>query len=310
MSHPFKPVSCMIPDLSAPLLPGRPHAPVPGLRQVLAANPSALTGPGTNSYILGQGRVALIDPGPDDPAHMAALLAALAPGETVEAVIVTHAHLDHSALAPRLARHLNAPVVAYGDAQAGRNPGFGAFADLGGGEGLDHAFRPDERLGDGARIAGPDWELQAIHTPGHLGNHICLIWGDTLFSGDMAMGWATSIVSPPDGDMSAYMASLDRLIALAPRVLWPGHGAAVAAAPARLAELAAHRRTRESQIRAALADGPGTAQDLAARIYHDLAPGLLPAAERNVLAHLLDLHARYLVSARPAPGRRALWHPI
>lgn len=300
----------MIPDLSHPMQPGSRHEPVPGLRQVLAGNPSALTGPGTNSYILGQGRVALIDPGPDDPAHMAALLAALAPGETVEAVIVTHAHLDHSALAPRLARHLRAPVVAFGDAQAGRNPAYGAFADLGGGEGLDQDFQPDERLDDGARIAGPDWELQAIHTPGHLGNHICLIWGDTLFSGDMAMGWSTSIVSPPDGDMSAYMASLERLIALAPRTLWPGHGAAVASAPARLADLAAHRRTRESQIRAALAEGPATARALALRVYHDIPPGLLPAAERNVLAHLLDLLARSLVSAQPEPGRNALWQTI
>jgi hydroxyacylglutathione hydrolase len=288
----------MIPDPNAPLVPGQTVLLAPGLRRVLAAHPSAFTGPGTNSYILGEGRVALIDPGPDDPSHRAALLAALAPGEVVEAVIVTHAHHDHSALALQLARHLGAPVVAFGDAQAGRNPAFAAFADLGGGEGLDHGFRPDATLGDGDAVTGPDWALRVIHTPGHLGNHICLLWGDTLFSGDMAMGWSTSIVSPPDGDMSAYMASLDRLSALAPRML----------CPARLAELATHRRGRESQIRAALAEGPATASDLALRVYHDLPAPLLPAAERNVLAHLLDLHARSAVLAYPTPARSAQWH--
>lgn len=298
----------MTPDPNAPLVPGHPVLLAPGLRRVLAANPSALTGPGTNSYILGEGRVALIDPGPDDPAHRTALLAALAPGEVVEAVIVTHAHLDHSALAPQLARQLGAPVLAFGDALAGRNPALLSLGDLGGGEGLDHGFRPDATLADGETVTGPDWALRAIHTPGHLGNHICLIWGETLFSGDMAMGWSTSIVSPPDGDMSAYMASLDRLSALAPGRLWPGHGAAVTDGAARLSELAAHRRTRESQIRAALADGPATAPELAARLYQDLPAPLLPAAERNVLSHLLDLHARSAVLAQPAPARSALWH--
>jgi glyoxylase-like metal-dependent hydrolase (beta-lactamase superfamily II) len=297
----------MIPDPLAPLEPGRPAWLAPGLRRVLAANPSALTGPGTNSYILGEGRVALIDPGPDDPAHRAALLAALAPGEVVEAVVVTHAHHDHSALAPHLARQLGAPVLAFGDALAGRNPAFSAFDGLGGGEGLDNAFRPDATLADDDSITGPDWTLQAIHTPGHLGNHICLRWGDTLFSGDMAMGWSTSIVSPPDGDMAAYMASLHRLSALAPRKLWPGHGAAVTEGPARLAELIAHRQARESQIRAGLADGPATASDLAARVYRDLPASLLPAAERNVLAHLLDLHAGSAVLAHPSPSRTARW---
>lgn len=292
----------------APLVPGQPAGLASGLRRVLAPNPSAFTGPGTNSYILGEGRVALIDPGPDDPAHQAALLAALAPGEVVEAVIVTHAHHDHSALALPLARHLGAPVLAFGDALAGRNPALSGFADLGGGEGVDSHFRPDTLLADGDVYTGPDWSLRVVHTPGHLGNHICLQWGDTLFSGDMAMGWATSIVSPPDGDMGAYMASLGRLSALGPRVLWPGHGATVTAGAARLAELTTHRRERESQIRSALADGPATASALAARIYQDLPVSLLPAAERNVLAHLLDLHGRSLILAQPEPARSALWH--
>lgn len=292
------------------LQPGRSTSVTAGLRRVLAPNPSALTGPGTNSYIVGEGRVALIDPGPDDPAHFAALLAALAPGEVVEAIIVTHAHHDHSALAPRLAAHLHAPVLAFGTALEGRNPALAALPHLGGGEGLDLGFRPDMRLADGDSVTGPDWSLRALHTPGHLGNHICLSWGAALFSGDMAMGWSTSIVSPPDGDMTAYMESLARMAAEGAQVLYPGHGAEVPDAPRRLEDLAAHRRLRESQILAALALGPGSADALAARVYTDVAPSLLPAAARNVLAHLLDLQTRSLVRTIPSPGRDAIWHSV
>lgn len=293
--------AALVPGLSVPL--------VPGLRRVLAANPSAFTGPGTNTYILGEGRVALIDPGPADAAHLAAVLGALRPGEHVEAIIVTHSHRDHSGLAQDIARRLRAPVLAFGDSAAGRNPALAGLADLGGGEGVDDDFAPDVILADGDSLSGPDWEIRAHHTPGHLGNHLCLQWGDTLFSGDTAMGWSTSIVSPPDGDMTAYMASLDRLTSLAPRMLWPGHGAAVDDGAARIAQLAAHRRQREQQIRLALAERPGSARMLAERIYQDLPAGLLPAAERNVLAHLLDLHARGLAHAAPTPARDAEWHP-
>lgn len=279
----------------------------PGLRRVLAPNPSALTGPGTNSYILGEGRVALIDPGPDDPRHLAALLAALAPGETVDVIIATHAHLDHTALIPRLLDHIRVPVAGFGPATAGANPALADMGGLGGGEGLDHAFAPDLLLADGARIAGPDWALEAVHTPGHLGNHICLRWGDAIFSGDQAMGWATSIVSPPHGDMTDYMTSLERLIALAPGVLYPGHGPEIGNGMARLHELVAHRRGRESQILAALAQADGSAADLAARIYLELDPRLLPAAARNVLAHLVDLEARSLAFPGEGPRIESIW---
>ncbi len=286
---------------------GKPEWLEPGLRRVLAPNPSPLTGPGTNSYIVGEGRVALIDPGPGSEAHLDALLAALAPGETVEAIVVTHAHHDHSELAARLAARVAAPVLAFGDATAGLNPALASLSGLGGGEGADHGFRPDETVADGATITGPDWTLRVIHTPGHFGNHICLAWGEAMFSGDQAMGWSTSIVSPPDGDMTAYMASLDRLIAQGPRRLYPGHGAEVSDGLARLHELVTHRRGREAQILAALGQGGGTAAELAARVYTDVPAALLPAATRNVIAHLLDLEARSLALASGAGRLAARW---
>lgn len=265
----------------------------PRLRHVLAPNPSPLTHDGTNSYILGSGRVAVIDPGPDDDRHLAALLAALDPGETVSHIVVTHAHRDHSALAPRLSRVTGAPTFAFGRADEGLSPFMAGLVTAGlapaGGDGLDHAFTPDRRVKDRETIADSDWSLTVHHTPGHLGTHICLAVGDTLFSGDHVMGWSTSIVSPPEGDMGAYMRSLDRLAQHGWTRFLPGHGAPVTDPAARLAELATHRRAREAQILAALEAGPADAATLTARLYPDLAPRLHPAARRNVLAHLLDL---------------------
>ena len=168
----------------------------------------------------------------------------------------------------------------------------------GGGEGLDLGFVPDERLTDGQLIAGEGWQVEAVATPGHLGTHLAFAMGDTVFSGDHVMGWATSIVSPPDGDMGAYMASLDRLAALRAQLLLPGHGPEIHDPAARIAELAAHRRMREAAILAALGPQPQSAEALARAIYTDIPPTLLPAATRNVFAHLLDLAERGL--ARPA----------
>jgi hydroxyacylglutathione hydrolase len=167
------------------------------------------------------------------------------------------------------------------------------------GEGLDTAFIPDRRLVDGESVVGPDWDLTALHTPGHLGGHLCLALGDQLFSGDHVMGWATSIVSPPEGDMGAYMASLDRLAARTWRRFLPGHGEPVENPAERLQQLIAHRRQREQQILQALAEGLSRIPALTARIYHDVPRHLLPAAERNVFAHLIDLASRNQIQAQP-----------
>lgn len=273
----------------------------PGLRLVLAPNPSPMTERGTNTWLLGEGAVTVIDPGPDDPAHLRAILAALAPGERVVRILVTHAHLDHSPAARPLAQATGAPVLAFGPAGAGRSPRMAALvaADpegrLGGGEGVDHAFAPDEALPDGAVLdldgAG---RLVARHTPGHFGNHLCLDWGERLFTGDLVMGWAPSLVSPPDGDLTDFMASLDRIESLGPRRLLPGHGAPVADGLARIRALRAHRQAREAAILAALAQGAARLPELLMRVYADTPPALHAAAARNLLAHLIDLHHRDL----------------
>lgn len=278
----------------------------PPIRLVRAPNPSPLTGSGTNTWLVGATELAVIDPGPDDPAHLAAILGAVGPGQRIGRIVVTHAHLDHSALAPRLAAATGAKVHAFGTATDGRSPLMTRLAPglPSHGEGLDHAFTPDRRLADGDSLTGPDWSLTALHTPGHLGGHLCLAMGQVLFSGDHVMGWSTSIVSPPDGDMAAYMASLDRLATRPWRRFLPGHGEPVETPSTRLDELIAHRRQREAQILAALADGPDQLAPITARIYHDIPHALLPAAERNVLAHLIDLASRNLITATPSlhPG--------
>lgn len=274
--------------------PGVAQALAPDLHCVLAPNPSPMTYWGTNTYLLGHDSLAVIDPGPDDPAHLEALLAAI-DGRTVSHILVTHAHVDHSPLARPLAQATGAPILAFGPAEAGRSTVMQTLADsglLGGGEGVDRDFQPDRLIGDGDVIDGDGWQLTALHTPGHMGNHLCFLWGDSAFAGDHVMGWASSLVSPPDGDLTDFMASCTRLAATGVRRLFAGHGAPVEDAQTRIADLIAHRRDREAQILAALRDGAATAKHLTTRIYSDVPAALLPAAERNVLAHLVDLFGR------------------
>jgi hydroxyacylglutathione hydrolase len=266
-----------------------------------------MTGPGTNSYLLGEDRLVVIDPGPAIARHHAALLAAIG-GRKVEAILVTHAHLDHSALARDLARATGAPVVAYGSAGAGRSPVMERLAAsglAGGGEGVDLSFRPDIAVSDGATLPTDLGPVTALHMPGHMGNHLCFRWGDRVFSGDLVMAWSTTLISPPDGDLSQFVSSCRRLAATGAAMLLPGHGGPVADPAARIAELLAHRASRSDQIRAALAEGPDTAAGLAARLYAGTPRSLLPAAARNVLAHLIDLESRGEVRATPSLGAEA-----
>lgn len=276
------------------------------VRVVLAPNPSAMTGPGTNSFLIGEREVAVIDPGPDDPTHIQAILD-MAEGR-ISHILVTHAHLDHTAGVARLAQATRAPVFAFGPADSGRSPTMARLAATGlnGGEGADTGFRPDIELRHGEELRSSDWTLQALHTPGHMGGHLSFRLGDAIFCGDLVMGWSTSIISPPEGDLVDYFRSLDLLARLAPRVLYPAHGDPITDPLPRLEELAAHRRLRSAQILDALDAGPGTAAELAARIY-TIPAHLMPAAERNVLAHLLALADLGTVAGDGPVGADQCW---
>ncbi|CUX80125.1 MAG: hydroxyacylglutathione hydrolase [Roseibaca calidilacus] len=271
------------------------------LALIRAENPSPMTAEGTNSYILGTTELAVIDPGPDDPAHLARLLDVI-DGRRVAAILVTHSHMDHSPLAPRLSNATGAPVLAYGDSHAGRSAQMTALAaqlDIGGGEGVDLGFAPHDTLQDGQILPLGADTITAIWTPGHMGNHMCFLWRDHLFTGDHVMGWAPSLVSPPDGDMQAYMASLARLQGVAARLYHPGHGAIIDRPAARIAELVAHRVARERAILQELDKAPADITSLVTRIYAGTPAALHKAAARNVFAHLADLHARAEVAATP-----------
>ena len=290
--------------------PGVAESLGPDLRRLVAPNPSPMTFRGTNTYLLGTTELAVIDPGPALPGHLDAILRAVAPGQRITHILVTHAHLDHSPLARPLSEATGAPVHAFGDARAGRSAVMQALADsglAGGGEGVDAGFAPDVILADGDRIEARGWSVEALHTPGHFCNHLCFARGGTLFSGDLVMGWASSLVSPPDGDLTAFMASLDRLSGRDWQCFHPGHGAPVADPARRVADLLTHRKARESAILAALADGPSDARSLAHRIYTDTPPALLGAATRNVLAHLIDLTTRDQVTPTPRLSETAVF---
>lgn len=285
--------------------PGMPVELAPGLRRLLCPNPSPMTYRGTNTYLLGTTEIAVIDPGPDDPLHLEAILDAIGLSARITQIIVTHSHLDHSPLSRALAQKTGAPVLAFGDATAGRSAIMSALAQsglAGGGEGIDHAVRPDQILQEGDQVTGEGWSLEVLHTPGHLGNHISLAWGEACFTADHVMGWASSLVSPPDGDLTDFMASCRKMAARNWSVFYPGHGAPILDPNARLDWLISHRLEREAQIRAALETGSATAQKLAAAIYTDVAPALLPAAERNVFAHLIDLYGRDIVRTEDPLG--------
>jgi glyoxylase-like metal-dependent hydrolase (beta-lactamase superfamily II) len=279
----------------------------PGLRRILCDNPSPFTFRGTNTYLVGTGGgIAVIDPGPVHAGHLAAILDALAEGERITHILTTHAHGDHTPGARPLSDATGAPILAYGPATAGQSDvmqRLAAQGGLGGGEGMDHDFAPDHALSDGEVIEGDGWRLQALWTPGHHCNHLAFDCdlGDgfgTVFTGDHVMAWSTSIVSPPDGDLTQFMDSCLRLLDRPASVYLPGHGPEITDPHGRLTWLVAHRRQREASIIAALGQGPATAAGLAERVYTDTPSHLLPAAARNVLAHLIDLTGKSIAEPK------------
>jgi glyoxylase-like metal-dependent hydrolase (beta-lactamase superfamily II) len=253
----------------------------PLIRRVVATNSSPFTAWGTGTYVVGNGAVAVIDPGPADSAHIDAIMAGLA-GETVSHIVVTHTHLDHSPGAALLKARTGATV--YGCAPHGAE---GETVEAG----ADHDFAPDQQLADGAAIAGPGWTLTALHTPGHTANHLCYALAEelSLFTGDHVMGWSTTVVSPPDGDMAQYMASLQLLLPRPDRLYYPTHGSPIASPQGYVEQLIEHRREREDQVLACLDAGITDIPAMVAKLYADIDPRLHRAAGRSVLAHLVKL---------------------
>lgn len=294
-------------DFNPPI--GSAETLAPNLRRVLAPNPSPMTYRGTNTYLLGAEQIAVIDPGPESQAHLDALLSACSDQEITH-IVVTHSHVDHSPLAKALSQATGAPVLAYGPSSAGRSDAMLACLEAGmnsGGEGIDPDFAPDILLKDGEVFSAGDQTLTALHTPGHMGNHLCFAWDNTLFCGDLVMGWASSLVSPPDGDLTDFMASCVKIRDLDPQVMHAGHGAPITEPIARIDWLIAHRNARAEQILEQLKHGPKPALILAQEIYTDTPKALIPAATRNVFAHLIDLEGKNLVTREGVPNEGAFF---
>jgi glyoxylase-like metal-dependent hydrolase (beta-lactamase superfamily II) len=252
----------------------------PGIRRVIAENPSPFTLYGTGTYILGSGEVAVIDPGPADEAHIEAVLKAVA-GETITHILVTHTHMDHSPGCRLLKQHCDARTYAYGPHGAGKLEQ-GVPVEEGG----DMEFQPDEIVRDGDVLQGGNWSVECVYTPGHTSNHMCfqLREAKALFTGDHIMGWSTSIISPPDGDMEAYLASLELLLERDDEVYWPTHGPAITDPKALVRAFIEHRREREAQIMKCVADGVELIADMVPLMYKGTPEFMYPAAARSVFA--------------------------
>ena len=261
----------------------------PLIRRVVANNPSPFTFKGTGTYVIGHGKVAVIDPGPDLAEHVDALLDALR-GETVTHILITHTHLDHSPAAAAVKRATGAPTYGYGPHGSGRaedRTGVGGHTEEGG----DRAFVPDHELREGDAVEGPGWRMTALETPGHTSNHLCFALAEesTLFTGDHVMGWSTSVIAPPDGDMHAYMHSLAKLRARSDALYRPTHGPEIPEPQPFVDAFIAHRNERTDAILARLAAGDQTIAAIVRAVYVGLDPRLVTAAGRSVLAHLVAL---------------------
>ena len=273
----------------------------PGIRRVIANNPSPFTLYGTGTYILGTGQVAVIDPGPADEQHIAALLNAVQ-GEQISHILVTHTHMDHSPGCRLLKQHTDAKTYAYGPHGAGKLES-GVTVEEGG----DMEFAPDVLVKDGEVLEGENWSVECVYTPGHTSNHMCfqLREQQALFTGDHVMGWSTSVISPPDGDMAEYMASLDKLLERNDAVYWPTHGPCIEQTHTHVQAFIDHRREREVQILACLDKGVGLISDMVPAMYKDTPEFMYPAAARSVLAALDFLVKRGSVSVDGEVGMDA-----
>ncbi|MGV8929632.1 MAG: MBL fold metallo-hydrolase [Brevundimonas sp.] len=280
----------------------------PLIRRVVANNPGPFTFTGTGTYIVGRGErgagVAVIDPGPPDQAHLAALLSAVA-GQTVSHVLVTHTHRDHAPLARPFAEAVGAPIFA------ATPPVRTVHASATPDEDDDESFAPDTVLSGGERLEGDGWTLEALATPGHASNHMAFVLEEekALFSGDHIMGWSTTVVAPPDGDMAAYMASLDVVIARALTTIWPTHGGPITEPAPFLAAYRDHRLAREAQVLARLATGDRRISEMVPVLYAAVDPRLWPAASLSVWAHLIALERGGQVRALPGSTIDADWTP-
>lgn len=275
---------------------GVPSELYPGVVRIVANNPGPFTFKGTNTYLLGQGKdVALLDPGPDDQAHLEAILGATK-GRRIASIIITHTHRDHIDGLPRLQAETGAKVYGYG--RKARDPGARVTSPAGG-ESNDEDFVPDVALTDGSRFDGDGFALTALHTPGHAPDHLCFAIEGTgiLLSGDHVMGWNTSVVAPPEGNMVAYMRSLDRLLARADTVFLPGHGGRIEQPQRVVKAFIVHRKMREQSILDCIRGGATSISQIVETIYRGLDPRLVRAASMSVAAHVESLVERGLVSA-------------
>lgn len=309
----------------------------PRIRRVVAPNPNAFTFTGTGVYLIGRGDVAVIDPGPRLGSHLDAVEAALDPGERIGHILITHTHSDHTAGVPDLVARTGAPTYGFGphgpvpdtdpleaisfddyftaEEQAAIYTAWAETPEELRREGPDTDFVPDVAVADGDRLHSPegDWTIEVVHTPGHTSNHVCFALAEerVLFTGDHVMGWATSVISPPDGDLFEYMASLDKLLARDDLRYWPTHGPPIEDPQTYVRDFIAHRRGREAQIVAGLALGPSTIRDLVPAMYANTTKQLWRAAANSVYAHLLDLHRQGRVRpAGEAPTITATWHLV
>jgi glyoxylase-like metal-dependent hydrolase (beta-lactamase superfamily II) len=288
------------------LRPGLPVEVAPGVTRIIAPNAGYMSGPGTNTYILGSDRLALIDPGPADDAHLSAVLEAV--GDRLRWILVTHTHIDHSPLAAPLRERTGAKLAGFGPPQGG----------MLGPDGIDRndvAFAPDRPLRDGDRLDTGELVLEAVYTPGHASNHLCFALVDTglLFSGDLIMSGSTVVIAPPDGDMAIYLESLEKVRSLAPRRIAPGHGDLIDDPAAVLDEYLRHRYEREAQILAALDSAPSeglTSEQLVAAIYTDVPAVLHPVARYSVWAHLRKLAAEGKATAPNLEDITVPWSPL